>query len=357
MSNRLTIHASVLIVAFLMSACGGSSSSIVDDLGDQANNIIDNNNDEATGDNDQTDTDTGGSFVFDPWAAFPDITYTTLDQLPPLAERLFGGATINPITTGAVIGTGEFVNENLFRDIPFVIDGEVTEGLVIEKLYVARGYVTSSVDINGVELAGQTSRLDWPRPTLFAIVTNLSSIDLCGVNTFKEFNQPNGIQINMTQGDADSLSVPLLFTPGVQFASLDEDANRRDCINSGGSVIAYSDIDYRKFSEFHEGDDYVDIEDIESINIARLVASPKQPVALETGLVTLGFIENPNPGLLNPLASFYLAELDVDRDSILDPGEERTQLTSTTGKTLFKTSIPGTSNVILFIHGYVREKR
>jgi hypothetical protein len=75
------------------------------------------------------------------------------------------------------------VNENLFRDIPFVIDGEVTEGLVIEKLYVARGYVTSSVDINGVELAGQTSRLDWPRPTLFAIVTNLRSIDLCGVNT------------------------------------------------------------------------------------------------------------------------------------------------------------------------------
>jgi len=182
MSKQFSNLVVILFSAFLISACGSSSSSSGSGTVDNVvNDVVDDIANNDTDDNDSDNIDTDSPFVFDPFAQFPDITYTTLDQLPPLVERLNGGPSINPHTIGPVIGSGTYSNANLFRDIPFTIEGEVTEGLVIEKLYAVRNYIVSFLDIDGNKLPNDGFRSDQPEPKIFAIITKLQVRNLPGL--------------------------------------------------------------------------------------------------------------------------------------------------------------------------------
>ena len=385
-STKLTVLCVLLSASFLAS-CGGSSSgpdvSVLDDIADIDNGSAES--DDVPEVVDLPDVTQGSNNDL-------DITYVTLDSLPPLQDRLYGGRSILAPVTGDEVGTGEYLNSDLVIDIPFTIEGETTRGLVIEQLYATRHYDRRPFSIDDELFAdGPQFRLDLPEPRIYGVITNLSSVDMCNVNTARSFGVGGGLTATTINGDLVRANIPLIGS-GVSYTVTGRDLSQT-CISPGGSIFVYSEFSSDRFSELNEGDNFADIEDIESISLTELYGLPETPIGLEKGIVTIGYTPSTSrasslsteetldgffdmtvvnqsdkrlehtasfgfvldPITLLPVAHFSIDGLENTEDPMGDfnPGAETTGQTSNGGGRLALDSFGGSSNVLLFVNSFM----
>ncbi len=389
MSTLKTVRSVALLLSItLLVACESSGGS--EDDNNQSSGLPD-----ITGDNTimsgDGETDTDGTGTTGSTNNGLDITYTTLEALPDLQERLYGGSSLKSPIVGPQIGIGDYLNADLVRDVPFTIDGEITPGLVIEKLYAVRDYDRRGFSIDGQVLAGgPIFRKDLPTPRIYAVITNLSNVDMCNVNTGRSFGIDGGaVLATMVQGGVARARTPLIGE-GIQY-TVDGRDNSGVCINPGGSIYVYAEFETEKFSEFHEGDDYADIEDIVSVSISELFGRPRAPIALEKGLEVQSYQYAPESTLLNQPKDNYSMTVINRSDKRLDhtdglgfildpqtslpvghftvhgfqnrdddrgnfsPGDEVTEDVSSGGEMLLQENFMGSSDLLLFLNGFEPE--
>lgn len=392
MSRHLTFNHTLtvsLLSSIILLGCGGSSGSSTGAIENNASanileDIIDDNIDLNTDDEDES--------IFGGLLGTQDelaISFTTLDALPPLQERLYGGSEFVSIVTGDVIGTGEVLNSDMMLDIPFTIEEDVTEGLIIEKLYVTRNYVRRGTSIDGeIFEDGARSRLDMAQPLVFAVITNLSNVDICNVALSGPNNLSRSIIATMRQGGtvrADNA----LHGSGVSYTNIRREF-AQTCVSAFSSIYMSTAFNVDRFSAFNDGDDFADIEDIESISILNLTGFTTEATPLETGLVTLNYMPQLNvfgdfngnyektfvnqsdttleskdgdgfildPETMLPIAQFSndFLRTEPTRPGYFAPGDEVTSFTGNdTGdfKQLTIDRTPGSSNVLMFVNRFL----